>query len=184
MECVVKYALLLAKLSKKKIVFELENDIVLGRTVDCVNFTCQEMRLDPSSKWFDHKSNSCGLVSCKLRSVLQLLAKSFWSNHVHASQRNMNSVLLHVSPELSGLVDLTYRRPMISQCFVVVRRIILRIGMKQPFTFSSWKMNGASETVVMLASLVKLSRLKMSTQAGHNIMYAYCNINMELLPRI
>ena len=77
MECVVKYALLLAKFSKKKIVFELENDIVLGRTVDCVNFTCQEMRLDPSSKWFDHKSNSCGLVSCKLRSVLQLLAKSF-----------------------------------------------------------------------------------------------------------
>ena len=48
MECVVKYALLLAKLSKKKIVFELENDIVLGRTVDCVNFTCQEMRLDPA----------------------------------------------------------------------------------------------------------------------------------------
>ena len=29
----------------------------------------------------------------------------------------MNSVSLHVSPELSGLVDLTYRRPMISQCF-------------------------------------------------------------------
>ena len=55
-----------AKLSREKIVFELKDNIALGRTVDCVNFTCQEMRLDPSSKWFDHKSNSCGLVSCKL----------------------------------------------------------------------------------------------------------------------
>ena len=69
---VVEHALLIAKLSRKKIVFELTDNLALGRTVDCVNFTCQEMRLDPSSKWFDHKSNSCGLVSCELRSVLQL----------------------------------------------------------------------------------------------------------------
>jgi hypothetical protein len=71
MEWVIHYALLIAKLSREKIVYELKDNIALGRTVDCVNFTCQEMRLDPSSKWFDHKSNSCGLVSCKLRSVLQ-----------------------------------------------------------------------------------------------------------------
>lgn len=70
MKWVVEYGLLIAKLSREKIVFELKDNIALGRTVDCVNFTCQEMRLDPSSKWFDHKSNSCGLVSCKLRSVL------------------------------------------------------------------------------------------------------------------
>ena len=63
---VVEYSLLIAKLSREKIVFELKDNIALGRTVDCVNFTCQEMRLDPSSKWFDHKSNSCGLVSCRL----------------------------------------------------------------------------------------------------------------------
>lgn len=71
MTWVVEYALLIAKLSREKIVFELKDNIALGRTVDCVNFICQEMRLDPSSKWFDHKSNSCGLVSCKLRSVFQ-----------------------------------------------------------------------------------------------------------------
>lgn len=60
---VVSIGLLIAKLSREKIVFELEHPIKIGRTVDCVNFTCQEMRLDPSSKWYDHKSNSCGFVS-------------------------------------------------------------------------------------------------------------------------
>lgn len=60
---VVEYSLLIAKLSRQKIRFELNHNIKLGRTVDCVNFTIQEMRLDPDSKWFDHKSNSCGLVS-------------------------------------------------------------------------------------------------------------------------
>jgi hypothetical protein len=30
-------------------------------TVDGVNFITQEFRLDPSTKWFDHKSHSCGL---------------------------------------------------------------------------------------------------------------------------
>jgi hypothetical protein len=30
-------------------------------TVDCVNFITQEFRLDPSTKWFDHKSHSAGL---------------------------------------------------------------------------------------------------------------------------
>ena len=61
---VVEYRFLIAKLSWKKIVFELmHGNLRLGRTVDCCNFMIQEMRLDPSSKWFDHKSNSCGLVS-------------------------------------------------------------------------------------------------------------------------
>ena len=60
---VVAIGLIIAKLSRKKIVFELEHPSKLGRTVDCVNFTSQEMRLDPSSKWYDHKSNSCGFVS-------------------------------------------------------------------------------------------------------------------------
>ena len=30
-------------------------------TVDCVNFITQEFRLDPHTKWFDHKSHSSGL---------------------------------------------------------------------------------------------------------------------------
>lgn len=69
-ENVIEYGLVMAKISGKKIVFELEHDVELGRTVDCCNFTIQEMRLDPNSKWYDHKSNSCGLVSCKIVSVL------------------------------------------------------------------------------------------------------------------
>jgi len=30
-------------------------------SVDCVNFITQEFRLDPHTKWFDHKSHSSGL---------------------------------------------------------------------------------------------------------------------------
>lgn len=32
-------------------------------SVDGVHFPTQEFRLDPSTKWFDFKSNSSGLVS-------------------------------------------------------------------------------------------------------------------------
>jgi hypothetical protein len=61
---VANYVLSIKELSKMKIVFELKHaSLALGRSVDCCNFMVQEMRLDPSSKWFDHKSNSCGLVS-------------------------------------------------------------------------------------------------------------------------
>lgn len=41
--------------------FELKDDVELGRTVDCSTFMIQEMRLDLSSKWFDYKTHSCGL---------------------------------------------------------------------------------------------------------------------------
>jgi len=60
---VIEYGLKMAKLGRKKIIFELDNKIKLGRTVDCVTFMVQEMRLDPSAKWFDYKTHSCGLVS-------------------------------------------------------------------------------------------------------------------------
>jgi len=63
MKSVDAYRFLIEKLLKRKIVFKLEHDLKLGRSVDCSNFMVQEMRLDPSSKWYDHKSNSCGLVS-------------------------------------------------------------------------------------------------------------------------
>ena len=64
MKSVADYASLIEVLSKNKIVFDLMHDLKIGRSVDCCNFTIQEMRLDPNSKWYDHKSNSCGLVSC------------------------------------------------------------------------------------------------------------------------
>lgn len=65
MKSVAEYGSFIEVLSKKKIVFDLKHDIKLGRSVDCCNFMIQEMRLDPHSKWYDHKSNSCGLVSCR-----------------------------------------------------------------------------------------------------------------------
>ena len=64
MKSVAEYGYLIEDLSRKKIVFDLKDDLTLGRSVDCCNFMVQEMRLDPNSKWYDKKSNSCGLVSC------------------------------------------------------------------------------------------------------------------------
>jgi hypothetical protein len=50
-------------LKKAKIVFGgFEKDEVFIITVDGVNFRTQEFRLDPSSKWFDHKTKSTGLT--------------------------------------------------------------------------------------------------------------------------
>ena len=58
---VIDYATKMAKVARKKIIFELEHNIENGRTVDCSTFMVQEFRLDPSIKWFDHKTHSCGL---------------------------------------------------------------------------------------------------------------------------
>jgi len=45
----------MAVIGRRKVVFELKDDVELGRTVDCSTFMIQEMRLDLSSKWFDYK---------------------------------------------------------------------------------------------------------------------------------
>jgi hypothetical protein len=50
-------------LKEKKIRFEFKQKSHYVASIDCSNFEVQEFRLDPSSKWFDHKSHSCGLVS-------------------------------------------------------------------------------------------------------------------------
>lgn len=50
-------------LKPKKIVFGgWEDSEIHIITVDGVNFTTQEFRLDPHAKWFDHKSKSSGLT--------------------------------------------------------------------------------------------------------------------------
>jgi hypothetical protein len=50
-------------LKEKKIVFGgFDEDEFFIITVDGVNFRTQEFRLDPSSKWFDHKTKSAGLT--------------------------------------------------------------------------------------------------------------------------
>ena len=58
---VIDYGKKMAKVARKKIVFKLEHDLEHGRTVDCSTFKVQEFRLDPSTKWFDYKTHSCGL---------------------------------------------------------------------------------------------------------------------------
>ena len=56
-----EYAKKMASLVDVKIVFggfdEKENIVF---SVDCVHFTANEFRLDPSTKWFDFKSHSSG----------------------------------------------------------------------------------------------------------------------------
>lgn len=71
---VIDYAKKMAKLAMKKIIFELEHDVELGRTVDCSTFMIYEMRLDPNTKWFDWKTHSAGLVSLASFVVVALLS--------------------------------------------------------------------------------------------------------------
>ena len=54
-ENVIKYGKMMAHIGRRKVVFELKDDVELGRTVDCCTFMIHEMRLDPSSQWFDWK---------------------------------------------------------------------------------------------------------------------------------
>lgn len=63
---VIAYGVLMAQVGRANVIFELEHPVELGRTVDCSTFMVNEMRLDPSSKWFDYKTNSCGLVSTSI----------------------------------------------------------------------------------------------------------------------
>lgn len=51
----MEYGKMMAIIAKRKIVFTLNKDVSIGRTVDCSTFMIYEMRLDPSSKWFDWK---------------------------------------------------------------------------------------------------------------------------------
>jgi len=60
-EVVIKYGLMMAEIGRGKIVFQLNDDVELGRTVDCATFPTNEMRQDPSTIWYDPKSHSCGL---------------------------------------------------------------------------------------------------------------------------
>ena len=51
-------------------------------TLDTVNFKTTEYRLDPSSKWYDQKSNSSGLVS-ETESISMKIAYS--TPHIHST---------------------------------------------------------------------------------------------------
>lgn len=78
---IMDYGDKMAKVAMKKIDFQLKDKVNLGRAVDCATFMVQEMRLDPSSKWFDYKTHSCGLVSAFRRGLSSLFfSKSRLSN--------------------------------------------------------------------------------------------------------
>ena len=60
------YAKMIQSLKKKKIKFVFTHGKRHIASIDCSNFTTNEFRQDPSGRWFDHKSNSSGLVSLGL----------------------------------------------------------------------------------------------------------------------
>jgi len=57
------YAKMIQTLKKKKIKFVLTRGKRHIASIDCCNFSTHEFCQDPSGRWFDHKSNSSGLVS-------------------------------------------------------------------------------------------------------------------------
>jgi hypothetical protein len=59
---VKQYATMIQSLKSKKIKFVFGHDKRIKASIDCTNFITNEFCQDPSGKWYDHKSNSCGLV--------------------------------------------------------------------------------------------------------------------------
>ena len=59
---VKKYAKMIQTLIKKKIKFVFTHGKKHIASINCSNFTINEFCQDPSGRWFDHKSNSGGLV--------------------------------------------------------------------------------------------------------------------------
>ena len=55
---------MIASLMSTKIKFSFENtNRVFVSSFDCVNFLIEEPRLDPSSKWYNHKSHTAEVVT-------------------------------------------------------------------------------------------------------------------------
>ncbi len=59
---VKEYATIIQSLKSKKIKFVFGHDKRIEANIYCTNFTTNEFCQDPRGKWYDHKSNSCGLV--------------------------------------------------------------------------------------------------------------------------
>ena len=158
----MQYGMLMASVGRSKIVFDLEHDVMLGRTVDCSTFMVQEMRLEPSAKWFDFKTNSCGLVSsismlnglsshCRSDKILPLA-----SSHQMALCRNMSSHLQHANQGLFLSVVHIHHQSMISRSFVAEILLIKQIGIKMRFTSKlEWEKN----LWVIVVTLVNQAKL-------------------------
>lgn len=72
---VKEYARMIQSLKDMKIKFVFSHNKRFMASIDCSNFETNEFRLDPSSQWYDHKSNSPGLVSS---SVLHLYFSAYY----------------------------------------------------------------------------------------------------------
>lgn len=70
---VIGYAKKIQKLCEKKIKFQFKDDPEIPASIDTVNFLMQEFRLDPSSKHYNPKSNSCGVVRHTLTIITLIL---------------------------------------------------------------------------------------------------------------
>lgn len=70
---VIGYAKKIQKLCEKKIKFQFKDDPEIPASIDTVNFLMQEFRLDPSSKHYNPKSNSCGVVRHILTMIMLIL---------------------------------------------------------------------------------------------------------------
>jgi hypothetical protein len=57
-----QYATMIKSLKSKMIKFAFGHDKKIKASIDCTKFITNEFCQDPSGKWYDHKSNSCGLV--------------------------------------------------------------------------------------------------------------------------
>jgi len=58
---IINYGMKIAVLARKKIVFKVKHDVELERSLEYVTFMAHELKLDPSSGWFDWKTHSAGL---------------------------------------------------------------------------------------------------------------------------
>jgi hypothetical protein len=60
---VFKHLEMIQRMKPIKIRFEFYHDRMVEASLDCVHFTVNEFRDEPSAAHYDHKSASCGVVS-------------------------------------------------------------------------------------------------------------------------
>ena len=89
---VKRYATMIQSLKQKKIKFRFGHNKRIKASIDCSTFVTNEFRQDPSGKWFDHKSNSCGLVClCSVFNELFLSAPCL-SNQLCCTQKEIRKL--------------------------------------------------------------------------------------------
>jgi hypothetical protein len=138
-----EYGEMIQSLLSSKIKFEFDNTSrVFVASYDTVNFLVQEFRLDPSSKWFDVKSHSSGLVrySCFPQHISDMPKVLTATILLGLFYRNMLSVFPLKSQRYVGLKEASRHRWQTSHYFEEgnVSRM-KRIGIRNPFTFKCRK---------------------------------------------